>query len=269
MVGITGGTIAHHFRINLCTAGLCMFVFLQNHRTCTFPHDKTAAAFVKRQRCRIRVFGRIQRHTSPETCYRQRHDGRFAAAADGRCGIAVENGSVAFPNGRCTCGTGSGNRHAGIHGLITDGNIPCRDIVDHFRDGQRGNSSFALRHQGILAFCKGLKTADPAAEINRQFFLFNIAFQRTVCHGFPCSTQRKLGEAVNLFCRHFIHICCRIEVLHFRRQFIFAFAGVVSCDRADAVFSVFQCFPEIGYVVAHRGHRTDTCYNYSSHLFTS
>ena len=266
MVCITGGAIAYDFRINFCAARLCVFIFLQNYRTCALAHNEACTAFIEGQGCRIGVFRCIQCHAAAEACHCQRNDCRFTAAADCRCGIAMQNGSVAFTDSSCTCCTGGRNRNTGILRLIVNGNIACRNVIDNLGDEQRRNTARSFFPQHIIAFAKRFKAADAAAEINRQILFFNIAFQLTVCHRLAGCHHSELHETIQLLCCQLIHIFCRIKLLHLCRQLIFAFADIKSGDGCDTVFSVFNCFPEFRHVIAHGGHCADACYYYSSHF---
>src|SRR5574344_2976655 len=83
-----GAAIADYLGIDMCSAGLCVFVFFENQDGRAISHHEASAVCVEWKRCVLRVFGTGQCLGVRKSCQPDRDCAMVCTSGDDGVGIA-------------------------------------------------------------------------------------------------------------------------------------------------------------------------------------
>ena len=137
VVCVAGIAVAHHFAVNLCSAGLCVLIFLEDNHSGSVSHHESAPVGIERQGCVLRVLGAGKSLGIGEACKSERNRGILGTTCNDGIGIAVLDGPVGLSDIVCRCRTGGNHVDCRAIGVMLDGDVACSDVGNHRRDEER------------------------------------------------------------------------------------------------------------------------------------
>ena len=264
VVSVACGAVAAEFSVDLSSSRLRVFVFFKDHRAGALADDESASVLMERQAGPVHIVGLVQRAHLDEAGNAGSGDRSLSTAGDHHVSVSVADRSQCLSQG---VGPGSAcgycRQSRSLH-AVADRDGSRAHVGDHHRDEVRRYESGAFGQILLEYILECGDAADTGAEIYAGPLRIEMAFDAAVLDRLDGSRQTHLHVAVGSADLGLVHVLFRIEVFDFCSDLHREIRRIEQRDRTDPVLSCDQIVPKGLNIIAQRGDRAKTCYNYSS-----
>ena len=239
MVGVAGGAVTKDLGVNLRPPGLGVVQLLQQEDARALSHDKAAALRVKGNGGPAGVHRLGQGLHGGKAPHGQRRQGRLAAAAEARVGIAVPDGAEGVPHGVGAPGAG-GNR-AGAHSpeARVNGHPPGGHVADACGNEEGRHPVPPPGQPPVVLLLRDADAANAAGNHDAAAFRVGLFHpEATVRQGLPGGGQGKLGKAPHALGLHLPKEGVGVEALDLCGQLDLHASGIVGSDGPNAAHAL-------------------------------
>ena len=267
VVRVAGRAVADYLGQDISSAVLCVLVFLEHEDCRALAHDEAAAAFVERDRRRVRVGCGGECLAVAEAGDGERKYRRLAASADDCFSRADHDRTIGFTY-RCAGGRAGGLvSYAGTFRAVADSHVAGGDVADHLGDELRRYPARAAVQEILMLSTHCRESADARADVDAELLGIDIAENTAHFDRFIRGVERVDREKVGFAYYVFVEPHGRVEILYLGGECVLVVADVETGDSVDSVLAIDDGVSEFVDRVSDRRDAAHAGYDNSVHIY--